>query len=106
MKQFLGNRKTIALAVILVICVIIYNIFVRSTPFNTGMSGDSIDGVDVEFYHSQFYLVVHLNKSITCQETIKALKMESFNMKDKTYTPTCSHIGGSLIKIIYTEVES
>ena len=62
-----------------------------------------IEKVDVEFGKNAIYLNVHISKPLSCREIINKLGIETLPIKNKVYTPTCSTVSGTLIRIIYTE---
>jgi len=64
---------------------------------------DGIEKVDVEFGRNTIHLNVYLTQPLTCKQVINKLGIETLPVKNRVYTPTCSTISGTLIKIVYTE---
>lgn len=68
-------------------------------------SGESIESIDIAFVDQKIFLNVNLRKPITCSKAIEILKIDNFNVRNRTYAPTCSKLSRSLIQIVYTELD-
>lgn len=67
-------------------------------------SDEGIEKVDVEFGKGTILLNVYLSRPLTCNQVIKKLGIETLPLKNKIYSPVCSSINESNIKIVYSEL--
>jgi hypothetical protein len=109
MKYIPGNNYLIAALSITLIVFTLHWIAEDRTqttllePILFGSNNSSIKSIDAEFSDKKLHLNIHLSEYTSCKEVVKLLDIRSLVVKNKTYTPTCSNINKSLVRITYSE---
>jgi len=62
-----------------------------------------IKSIDIEFKDRRILFDVHTTQSLTCEELIRELGVSHFTFNDRTFSPTCSHVSPTHMKIVYQE---
>lgn len=68
-------------------------------------SGESIESIDISYEGRSILLNVNLRRPISCTKAVELLRIESFEIRERLYSPTCLSISNSLIQIVYAEAE-
>lgn len=109
MKYIPGNNYLIgALSIILIVLTLNWIVEDKRQsalldPILFNSNNSSIKSIDAEFGDRKLHLNIHLSGYTSCKEVVKLLDIRPLVVKNKTYTPICSNIDKSLIRITYSE---
>jgi len=100
------NRRamiTTAIASIIATAGMIYFGSMLRDSSELSVDSDIIDSASLKFGKNKIFLDIRVNKPISCDDATKAFGIESFTVKERSYSPSCELINESLIRITYTE---
>lgn len=111
MTKFLGNSLVTA-ALSFALTVVTMNWLTNDDPEKHLLkptllknSGESIESIDISYEDRNILLNVNLRRPISCKKAVEILRIESFEVRNRKYSPTCATVNNSLIQIVYAEVE-
>jgi len=94
--------KTLVIAVVAIWAI--YDTPLSEFLEPSGMEVHGIVDVNIKYKDKKIFLMVELNKPLSCSNVIEILGVQQIVVKERTYTPDCKKINSKLMQITYTQV--